>query len=977
MNNSAPASKTKPLWGAQDQATRLVELTSDEPHVKEAPLRRDVRFLGRLLGEVLKEQAGEPLFHAVEEIRQLAIEYRELEHDTLQDRKGAREHELMERVALIVRDMKLVEAYRMTKAFAIYFELTNLAETNHRKRRRRTSQLSPERPPQPGSIRGTLRRLRQSGIDLQTALEWLRQIEVIPVFTAHPTEVARRTVLFKRQRIAANLELLDRLPLTDAEAMKREAAITAEITALWQTDEVRRRPPTVRDEIKMGLDYFSGCLIDMLPALYEEFANALREVYECELIANELPNFLQFGSWIGGDRDGNPFVTAASTRDALHLARQVILDHYLARSGELMDRLSPSERQTQVTPALRDGVKQYAQRMPWVAAANKTRAAEEIYRSFLDYVLERLRITRDQPASANTYPDAKDFANDLKLLRQSLAANGGERIAQLLVDPLMRQVSTFGFHLYSLDIRQHARVHARAIIELSRGERAGGTDRITLPASTSDETRSLLESLRTVADLKREFPPQAIRSYVISGVSKVEDVLALIWLARLCGVRVEASVDSGGGGPHAGSAGGARPRGVQAGRDPGLMPVPLFESIEDLRNCPEICRKLWTSADYAPLLDSWDQQQEVMLGYSDSNKDGGMLTSAWEIYKAHRALHAVAAECGVKLRLFHGRGGTVGRGGGPTHRAIVAQPRNAFSGSLKITEQGEVLYWKYSDAALAERNLELMVAASLEALARPGSARGPHAGSPRGVHAQGNEEGEAGEEEKWEAAMEEMSENAFAFYRERIVDNPDVLTYFEEATPVQELEHARIGSRPARRSETRDLADLRAIPWVFGWMQSRHVLPGWFGVGYALEQFAGTDAERERLLQIMAKRFAFFSDLIGNVEIGMAKADLTIAHRYAALVNDEGVRERVFGMMVEEFERTRRMILRLTGQKELLSGNPVLARSIRLRNPYVDPLSLIQFALLRRKQAGEESEDLNYALAATINGIAAGLRNTG
>src|SRR5256886_526039 len=391
------------------------------------------------------------------------------------------------------------------------------------------------------------------------------------------------------------------------------------------------------------------------------------------------------------------------------------------------------------------------------------------------------------------------------------------------------------------------------------------------------------------------------------------------------------------------------------------MPVPLFESIEDLRNCPEICRRLWTSTDYAPLLNSWDRRQEVMLGYSDSNKDGGMLTSAWEIYKAHRALHAVAAKCGVKLRLFHGRGGTVGRGGGPTHRAIVAQPRNAFSGSLKITEQGEVLYWKYSDAALAERNLELMVAASLEALARPGRARSQ----------------EAGEEQKWEAAMEEMSENAFAFYREHIVENPDVLTYFEEATPVQELEHARIGSRPARRSETRSLQDLRAIPWVFGWMQSRHVLPGWFGVGYALEQFAGTDPERERLLQTMVKRFAFFSDLIGNVEIGMAKADLTIAHRYAALVKDEGLRERVFGMIVEEFERTRRMILRVTGQKELLSGNPVLARSIRLRNPYVDPLSLIQFALLRRKQAGEESEDLNYALAATINGIAAGLRNTG
>jgi phosphoenolpyruvate carboxylase len=946
MNSSTRESKAKPLWGAEDQAARLVELTSDEPIVKEAPLRRDVRSLGRLLGEVLKEQAGETLFNAVEKIRQLAIEYREMEPDPQQDQGGARAQDLMERIARIVADMGLTEAYRMTKAFAIYFELTNLAETNHRKRRRRTAQLSPERPPQPGSIRGTLRRMRQSGIDLETALEWLRQIEVIPVFTAHPTEVARRTVLFKRQRIAANLELLDRLPLTDAETMKREGTIAAEITALWQTDEVRRRPPTVRDEIKMGLDYYSGCLIDMLPNLYEEFADAFREEFEVELTASELPSFLQFGSWIGGDRDGNPFVTAACTRDALHLARQVILDHYLSVSVELMDRLSPSERQAPVTSSLKDAVKQYAQRMPWVADANKTRAAEEIYRSYLDYVLERLRATRDGPAQANAYPDAQDFANDLKLLRQSLVANSGERIAELLLDPLLRQVSTFGFHLHSLDIRQHARVHARVIAELSEGERTIGAEQITLPASPSDETRGLLESLRTIAELKREFPPEAIRSYVISGVTKVEDILAVIWLAQLCGVRVEASMDS------------------NVVVDRGLMPVPLFESIEDLRNCPEICRRLWTSDDYARLLDSWNRQQEVMLGYSDSNKDGGMLTSSWEIYKAHRALHAVAAECGVKLRLFHGRGGTVGRGGGPTHRAILAQPRNAFSGSLKITEQGEVLYWKYSDAALAERNLELMVAASLEALARPGGA-------------QGDEERGAGEEAKWETAMEEMSENAFAFYREHIVENPDVLSYFEEATPVEELEHARIGSRPARRSETRGLRDLRAIPWVFGWMQSRHVLPGWFGVGYALEQFAGTDPGRERLLQTMTTKFAFFSDLIGNVEIGMAKADLTIAHRYAALVTDKGVRERVFGMIVEEFERTRRMILRVTGQKELLSGNPVLARSIRLRNPYVDPLSLIQVALLQRNHAGDESEDLNYALAATINGIAAGLRNTG
>jgi phosphoenolpyruvate carboxylase len=943
MNDSTRVTQTKSLWGAPDQTSRLIELTSDEPQVKEAPLRRDVRSLGRLLGEVLKEQAGLNLFNSVEEIRHLAIEYRELKYDEAQDQTAAREHELTERVVLIIRDMDLLEAYQMTKAFAIYFELINLAETNHRKRRRRTAQLSPQRPPQPGSIRGTLRRLHQAGISLEDALVGLRQIEVIPVFTAHPTEVARRSVLFKRRRIAANLELLDRLPLTDADAMKRETAIAAEITALWQTDEVRRRPPTVRDEIKMGLDYYSGCLIDMLPNLYEEIADALREVYECELPANELPTFLQFGSWIGGDRDGNPFVTAASTRDALYMARQVILNHYLAVAVELMDRVSPSERQAQVTPTLRNALQQYSQRMPWVAAANKTRAAEEIYRRYLDYVLERLRSTRDQPRHPNAYADAKDFADDLNLMRQSLAANGGERLAALLLDPLLRQVSTFGFHLHSLDIRQHARVHTRAITDLAGGDKARSIDPITLAASPSEETRSLLESLRTVADLKREFPPEAIRSYVISGVSKAEDVLAVVWLAQLCGVRVEASSDGKG------------------GRDPGLTPVPLFESIEDLRNCPRICGELWTSPDYATLLNSWDRQQEVMLGYSDSNKDGGMLTSGWEIYKAHRALHAVAAECGVKLRLFHGRGGTVGRGGGPIHRAILAQPRNAFNGALKITEQGEVLYWKYSDAALAERNLELMVAASLEALARTTSGQA----------------GEEGEAERWEAAMEEMSENAFAFYRERIVENPDVLPYFEEATPVQELEYARIGSRPARRSEIGGLADLRAIPWVFGWMQSRHVLPGWFGVGYALEKFAGTDAERMRLLQSMTKQFAFFSDLIGNVEIGMAKADLTIAHRYAALVSNEDLRERVFGMIVEEFERTRRMILRLTGQKELLSGNRVLARSIRLRNPYVDPLSLMQSALLRRKQAGEESEDLNYALAATINGIAAGLRNTG
>ena len=926
----------KSLWGTEDQQGRLAELTSDEPLVKEAPLRRDVRFLGRLLGEVLKEQAGQTLFDAVEELRLLAIEYRETARDEVQDRNLSPAHDLLERAASAIDRLELSMAYRLTKAFAIYFELTNLAETNHRKRRRRAAELHPERPSQPGSIRGTLSRMRQSGFSLEEALSSLSRIEVVPVFTAHPTEVARRTVLFKRRRIAESLERLDELPLTDTEALKREAEIASEITALWQTDEVRRRPPTVRDEIKMGLDYYPDSLIKTLPRLYEEFADAFRKFYECELSAKDLPNFLRFGSWIGGDRDGNPHVTPDCTRDALQMARAVILNHYIAAATELMDRLSPSAQQAGTTHALIEALERYSERMPSVAAENKTRAVDEIYRRFLDYVILRLRLTLNDSRDPDAYRSAFEFADDLKLMRESLHENGGERMARQLLDPLTRQIQAFGFHLHTLDIRQHARVHAQAVAELSGVASVAEEELQAALASPSDETRTLLETLRVVADLKREFPPHAIRSYVISGASRAEDVFHVIWLARLCGVRVEASADR---------------------NDPGLMPVPLFESIEDLRNCAEVCRKLWTSAAYAPLLDSWGRRQEVMLGYSDSNKDGGMLTSAWEIYKAHRALHEVANECSVHLQLFHGRGGTVGRGGGPTHRAIVAQPVGAFTGSIKITEQGEVLNWKYSDTVLAERNLELMVAASLEALARPGRERQ--------------------DESEWEAAMEEMSESAFAFYRERIADNPDVLTYFEEATPVEELEHARIGSRPARRSQARGLSDLRAIPWVFGWMQSRHVLPGWFGVGHALENFIGASAERERLLQTMVKKFAFFSDLIGNVEIGMAKADLMIARRYAELVRDQGVRERVFQMIAEEFERTRRIILRVMGQRELLETNPVLARSIRLRNPYVDPMSLIQVTLLRRKKESEESGDLNYALAATINGIAAGLRNTG
>jgi len=674
-------------------------------------------------------------------------------------------------------------------------------------------------------------------------------------------------------------------------------------------------------------------------------ADNFREVYGNYVPAHELPLLFRFGSWIGGDSDGNPYVTPECTRDALALARGTVLDYYLRKIDDLIWGLSPSVLQVAISSTLLDSLEEYAGRKG-PSLGPKRHSSQEAYRQYLDYVQARLSAARSAPAATandHAYSDAEEFAADLRIVRASLAENGGERLARSLVDPLLRQVETFGFHLHTLDIRQNARIHRLACEEISRiaalpeTDPAGGQT-FSLPVSPSRETTSLLDSLRLVGQLKRTFPPQAIQSYVISEAREATDVRLMIRLAGLTGVGVAAD-----------------------GRaDPGLMPVPLFESIADLRNCAGVCRTLWTSADYAPLLDSWGRHQEVMLGYSDSNKDGGMLTSTWEIFKAHRALQLVAQACGVKLRLFHGRGGTVGRGGGPTHHAIVSQPAVAFGGELKITEQGEVMNWKYSDAILAERSLELMVAASLEVLWR--ASEPPH-----------------NLESEWETVMDALSWDAFGFYREMIADNPEVMSYFEEATPFRELELAKIGSRPARRGRQRGLSDLRAIPWVFGWMQSRHVLPAWFGVGWALDRFARRGPDEERSLRTMFREFALFDDLIHNVEMGLAKADLSIARLYAGLVADEAMRERVFRMIVEEFERTKEVILRLTGQTRLLERNPVLARSIRLRNPYVDPLSLIQVALLRRKRANEDQEDvhLNYALAATINGIAAGLRNSG
>jgi len=915
----APKIMSESLWGAKDQAARLAELTaSTDDRAKEHPLRRDVRSLGTLLGRVLVEQTGEPLFQTVERLRRLLIQARGVLSGTSgSDLQNAE----MSQAREIIAALNVQDAYKITKAFSIYFELTNLAETNHRKRRRRAAKLYSSHPPLPGSFRGTLLRMRNAGTNGEQALQALRQVKVMPVFTAHPTEVARRTVLQKRRRISRHLELLDRLPLPEADALAFEAAILTEISALWETDEVRVQKPLVTDEIRMGLDHYPMSIFESLPRIYTEVRDSFQQVFGMSLNPENIPELLYFGSWIGGDRDGNPFVTVETTQEALERAQNTILSHYVTELASINEQLSASAKQVSVSDVFSNKLRQYSGMICDELAHAARISGTELYRKFLSFVSVRLR--EINAGGEYAYRSAREFESDLLLVCESLKQNRGGRMAELLIEPLLRKARTFGFHLATLDLRQHAAVHRKTLAGLRGGD------------SPDSDAAGVLSVFRCVSEWKKNFPPACIRNYVISGTEADRDIHECLELARRAGVHVAASGD-----------------------DPGLMPVPLFESIHSLRNSASVMERVWTDPQYRKLLDSWSGWQEVMIGYSDSNKDGGMLTSIWELYKAHQALHAAARRHNVKLRLFHGRGGTVGRGGGPTHAAILAQPAGDFSGEIRITEQGEVLNWKYSDPVLAEWNLEILIAACLEALTRPD---GPKPGA----------------DQPWAEIMEQMSGDAFAFYRQNIAENPDVLTYFDQATPVNELEHAQIGSRPARRSQSRKLEDLRAIPWVFGWMQSRHALPAWFGVGYALEGFAAQSSNHEGRLREMVIQFPLFSDLIRNVELAMAKADIAIARLYASLVTDEALRDRVWKMIVEEFERTRRMLLLIKQQERLLEKNPVLSRSIRLRNPYVDAMSLIQVELLRRKQAADSSGDLNYAMGATINGIAAGLHNTG
>lgn len=874
-------------WSNLDELTRTRELLSDDLEQKQAPLRRDVGGLGRLLGDTIKEQHGEALFQAVEEIRRLAIRQREAPDATVVGVRTQQAGSPFARLAALLEQKPTRELRLLVKAFATYFELTNLAESNHRKRRLLAAQLQPERGPKPGSFAGLMRTYKKQGRSLEEVLGLLAKVEIAPVFTAHPTQVAKPEVLDSRRRLARELERLGYLR-GPKEIRHSVETLGAEVEALWQIDEVRKERPTVRDEIQGGLAYYPS-VIEAVPRLYGELALGLSEAYGVKVDPGSLPNLLHFGSWIGGDADGNPNVTAETLEEALRLGRATILGHYLKTAEYVAPRLGMGHRDRQALAEL----------------------------------TQRLKDTAAEPPGPKAYKSASELADDLQTLRGRVLSAGGRKRALRLLDPWIRQVQIFGLHLTTLDVRQHARVHSQTLKEL---------DEVAPGVPLSANAERVLDSMRAIRKAKSEGPPEAIKSYVISGTEGAQDILTLLELGRRVGLSF-----------------------AGRGQDPGILPVPLFESIADLKNAPRECRALWTSPAYQPILDSFGRRQEVMLGYSDSSKDGGMLTSTWELYQAHRALHQVAAECGVELVLFHGRGGTVGRGGGPTHRAIANQPSGAFTGSLKITEQGEVLEWKYADRDIAERNLELSISAATAALGRAPTPLDP----------------------AFEALMDRLSSRAFTFYREQVYENQDLHAYFQQATPVRALEHAKIGSRPTRRGDAQGLADIRAIPWIFGWMQSRLVMPAWFGVGHALQSVLAEGPEQAALLQRMAQEMPFFRELLKNVELGLAKADLEIARRYAALLPDQTLAERVFGALEAELLRTRQALLTVLGQQELLEGDPVLAQSIRRRNPYVDPMSLIQVELLRRQAKGENDGVHSEALAATINGIAAALRNTG
>lgn len=916
-------------------------------------LREEVRLLGSVLGDVLREQGGEQLFATVERIRKAAIAVR-----TEYSAAGRAE------LARLVEELDLGTAAGVVRAFGTFFHLINTAEEHHRLRTLRAREIAAYPAPRHESIAAAVQTLASEGVPADEVRRLLARLAVQPVLTAHPTEARRRTVLEHLRRVGMLVARMDRPDRAPSERARQLEELRAEVTLLWQTSEMRLSAPSVLDEVRNGLYYFDESLYGVLPSIFRDLEEALATYYPGERF--EVPSFIRFGSWMGGDRDGNPAVTPAVSEETLRLHRELILQKYEAEATMLARRLSISRRLVEVDPEVERAVAADLAILGSEFNLGLKGNPDEPYRQALAVVSEKLRRTRlagpGAPPAPDRYANPGELLDDLARIDRSLRGHRGERIADGLLADFRRRVEVFGFHLAELEFRQHAQRHTAALAEilaragvcadyaaLDEGERVAllareiANPRPLIPAELqyTPETADVVEVFRTLRRLQRAHGEAACRTYIISMTRAVSDVLAVVLLAKEAGL---VAVEGG--------------RVVASSLDV----VPLYEEIEELRRCGMVTDCLLAQPCYRALLAARGDLQQIMIGYSDSNKDGGFLAANWELYRAQRALAEVCRAHGVALKLFHGRGGAIGRGGGPTNRAILAQPAGTVDGRLKLTEQGEVIFARYANPAIAHRHLEQVTGALLLASLSPSARAAREAVAP-----------------SWEARMDRLAERSRQTYRQLVYETPGFLEYFLQATPIQEVGRLKIGSRPASRTSSPGVRDLRAIPWVFSWTQTRCNLPGWYGLGSALDEDLRRDPGAQAELRAMYEGWPFFRSTIDNAQISLGTADMRIAELYASLVEDRVAAECIFTAIAREYERCERAILAVTGRERLLDHAPVLRRSIALRNPYVDPMNHVQVALLRRlaRASAEEAERLRAVLQATINGIAAGVQTTG
>ncbi len=910
------------------------------------PLHEEVRWLAKCLGRVLIEQEGRPFFNLVESIRKTAIQLRRHYNSSL-------EAELLKKI----RGLDLEKMTKVIRTFNVYFQLVNLAEDKHRIRRKRAYES--ENRPQPGSIEEIVQKIKQAKVSARTLKKLLSEFSIELVLTAHPTEAQRRSILEKLFVVDRLLFEREYRVLTPREREQIEKQISDEITLLWQTDELRRRKQTVYDEVDNGLFYLDEVLFDVLPETLLRFHALLEKAY-----GKKIPfvPFTRFGSWVGGDRDGNPFVNFEVTLETIRRQKDVVLRKYIKVLEDLLVDLSQSVHLVGAARPLFDSIEEDEKILPLFSESVKIKSQHEPYRKKISYMQRKLinslrlnaldvqRQTAPDETIEGHYPNAQAFREDLTLLIDSLKEYKGEFLVSRL-ESILAKIELFGFHFVKLDIRDNTAQIEEAVSEiittagfsnqpfsgLDEEEKVGLLSRLIKEApnpelevlSFSPATAEILATFQAIREIRENIDPKAIDSYILSMTRGRSDVLSVLWLASET-------------------------------RNKKLMIVPLFETIEDLKQCAQVMESLYQNPAYKNHLETLGRHQEIMLGYSDSNKDGGFLTSNWCLYLAQQELTRTAKQYGIKQELFHGRGGTIGRGGGPTNQAIMAQPRGTIEGRIKITEQGEVVSSKYSNPLIAERNLELVISAVLAATLLDDKP------SPK--------------REAWEEAMHMLSEAAYQRYRAFVYETNGFMDYYKQSTPIDEVSRLNIGSRPARRRDNEKIEDLRAIPWVFSWMQSRQTVPGWFGFGAAFNQYVALNPKTGlSLLREMYQEWPFFRAVVDFMQMSTQKADMHIARHYADLVEDEELRTRFFQWVVTEFNDTIKAILAITRQKEILDNNYALQHSIRLRNPYVDPISYAQLILLKelRQMKGRHSEDLERAVLLSINGVAHGLRNTG